>query len=187
MKDVIKLFWTFLKIGAVMFGGGYAMLPILSRELVDKLKWTTDEELTDYFAISQCTPGVIAVNVATFIGCKRKGFFGGLFATLGVVFVPTIIIMIIAIFLTNFAENEYVKDALAGISVCVCVLIINAVVKLWKKSVVDIKTGVLFAIAFILSVVPLFVPSVYKISPVLLVIGGGLAGLLIKLIGGKKK
>ena len=183
LKVLFTLFWTFLKIGAVMFGGGYAMLPILTRELVDKLNWTTDEEITDFFAISQCTPGVIAVNVATFIGNKRKGFFGGLVATLGVVFVPTLIILTIAICLSNFADNEYVKDALAGIGVCVCVLIVNAVLRLWKKSVVDIPTFIIFAICFALMVVSNF--TSVSISPILLVLGGGLAGVLLK--GGKKK
>ena len=179
LKTLLDLFWVFLNIGAVMFGGGYAMLPILTRELVEKRNWTTDEELTDYFAISQCTPGVIAVNVATFIGNKKKGFFGGLFATLGVVFVPTIIILIIAMFLSNFAENEFVKDALKGISVCVCVLIINAVVKLWSKSVVDKTTFFIFLIAFLLSASTLVFPT-FKISPVLLVLAGGLVGIIIK-------
>lgn len=186
MKTLFQLFWTFMKIGAVTFGGGYAMLPILSRELVETRGWTTDEELTDYFAIGQCTPGVIAVNVATFIGNKRKGFIGGLFATLGMVFVPTIIITIIAMCLANFADNEYVKDALAGISVCVCVLVVNAVMKLWKNSVVDAVSFAVFAIAFIISIASdFFLP--FDISPVWLVIAGGIAGVVIKTIGGRKK
>ena len=179
LKTLLDLFWVFLNIGAVMFGGGYAMLPILTRELVEKRNWTTEEELVDCFAISQCTPGVIAVNVATFIGNKRKGFFGGLFATLGVVFAPTIIILIIALFLSNFAENEFVKDALKGISVCVCVLIINAVVKLWSKSVVDKTTFVIFLVAFLLSASTLVFPT-FKISPILLVVSGGIVGIIIK-------
>lgn len=189
LKTFFQLFWVFLKIGAVMFGGGYAMLPILSRELVEKLNWTTEEELVDCFAISQCTPGVIAVNVATFIGNKKKGFFGGLFATIGVIFVPTIIILLIAMFLSNFAQNEYVKDALKGISVCVCVLILNAIVKLWGKSIVDKTSFVLFLIAFLLSASSL-VFSNFSISPVLLVLCGGIVGIFIgkeKTKGGKKK
>lgn len=189
LKALLNLFWVFMKIGAVMFGGGYAMLPILTRELVEKRSWTTDEELVDCFAISQCTPGVIAVNVATFIGNKKKGFLGGLFATVGVVFVPTVIIMLIAIFITNFADNEYVKDALKGISVCVCVLIINAITKLWGKSIVDKTTFIMFIVAFLLSASSLVFTN-FKISPVLLVIAGGIVGIFIKKIktkGGKKK
>lgn len=187
MKALLELFWAFLKIGAVTFGGGYAMLPILSRDLVEKLHWTTDEELTDYFAIGQCTPGIIAVNVATFIGNKRKGFLGGVFATLGMVFVPTIIITVIAMFLTNFADNEYVKDALGGISVCVCVLVVNAIIKLWKNSVVDAISFSIFAVALILSLLSNYKVLPFSISPVILVVVGGLVGIIVKQLGGKNK
>lgn len=185
LKTLLDLFWTFAKIGAVTFGGGYAMLPILSKELVEKRNWTTDEELTDYFAIGQCTPGIIAVNVATFVGNKRKGFLGGLCATLGMVFIPTIIITIIAMCLTNFADNEYVKDALAGISVCVCVLVVNAIIKLWKNSIVDGISFAIFAGAFLLSISSYFLP--FDISPVVLVLGGGVLGVIFKQLGGKSK
>lgn len=186
MKILIDLFWTFARIGVVTFGGGYAMLPILTRELVEKRGWVTDEEMTDYFAIGQCTPGVIAVNVATFVGNKQKGFLGGLFATLGMVFFPLIIITVIAMFLTNFADNEYVKDALAGISVCVCVLVVNAIIKLWKNSIADKIAFLIFAVAFLLSILSDYVLP-FSISPVILVLLGGVAGVVIKQIGGKKK
>ena len=95
MKELLKLFLAFAKIGAVTFGGGYAMLPILQRDIVAKHKWATEDELLDYFAIGQCTPGVIAVNTATFVGYKNKGILGGIFATLGVVFPSIVIITII--------------------------------------------------------------------------------------------
>ena len=186
MKFLFDLFWTFARIGVVTFGGGYAMLPILTRELVEKRGWTTDEEMTDYFAIGQCTPGIIAVNVATFVGNKQKGFLGGLFATLGMVFFPLIIITVIAMFLTNFADNEYVKDALAGISVCVCVLVVNAIIKLWKNSIADKIAFLIFAVAFLLSILSDYVLP-FSISPVILVLLGGVAGVVIKQIGGKKK
>ena len=137
MKDIWELFLVFMQMGAVTFGGGYAMLPILTRELVDKRGWATDDELTDYYAIGQCTPGVIALNVATFVGNKKKGIPGALAASVGVVFVPVIIITVIAAFLRNFADYPLVKDAFAGIRVCVCVLVVNAVLRLWKKSVVN--------------------------------------------------
>ena len=182
---LLDLFLTFMKIGAFTFGGGYAMLPILSRELVDKKGWATDDELNDYFAIGQCTPGVIAVNVSTFIGNKRKGFLGGVIATIGVVFIPTIIILIIVMFLNHFAENEYVKDALAGIQACVCVLILNAVIKLWKKSIVDAVSFGMFLLALILSCISWF--TSFSISPVILILSGGVLGIIIKQLGGKKK
>lgn len=117
------------------FGGGYAMLPILQREVVENKGWATEEELADWFAIGQCTPGVIAVNTATFAGRKVLGNIGGVVATLGVVFPSLIIISLLAGVITTFAEVAWVKNAFAGIRVCVCVLIFNAVVKLWKKSV----------------------------------------------------
>ena len=103
MNIYLDLFWTFAKIGAFTFGGGAAMLPILQQEIVDKKGWCSEEELTDYYAIGQCTPGIIAVNTATFVGVKQKGNLGGVVATLGVVFPSVVIITIIAAFLRNFA------------------------------------------------------------------------------------
>lgn len=133
MKELIQLFVSFAKVGVMTFGGGYAMIPILERELVDKKGWASSEELMDYYAVGQCTPGVIAVNTATFIGQKRGGIIGGIIATLGVVFPSLVIITLIAGILTNFADIPAVKHAFAGIRVCVCVLIFNAVTKLWKS------------------------------------------------------
>ena len=122
--------------GAVTFGGGYAMLPILEREIVENKKWGTEEELADYYAIGQCTPGVIAVNVATFIGRKTAGNSGGVAATLGVVFPSVVIITLLAGVIEYYSSLEWVAHAFAGIRVCVCVLIFNAVLKLFKKSII---------------------------------------------------
>ena len=161
MKELLSIFLVFFKIGIVNFGGGYAMLPLLSKELVDKRGWTTDQELADYFAIGQCTPGAIAVNVATFIGQKRKGLVGGIVATLGLVAPAFIIIFIIATLLTNFASNEYVQHALAGIRIAVFALVLFAIFKLAKKTLIDIWTIALAIVVGILAitvdVVPLFV------------------------------
>ncbi len=126
MKKYWELFIAFARIGVMTFGGGYAMIPILERELIDKRGWTTNEELMDYYAVAQCTPGVIAVNTATFIGYKLYGVLGGIVATMGVIFPSLIIITAIAGILTNFADVPAVKSAFAGIRVCVCVLIFNA-------------------------------------------------------------
>ena len=145
MKELWTLFWTFAKMGVMTFGGGMAMLPILQREVVENKHWATEEELTDYYAIGQCTPGIIAVNTATFIGQKFKGIPGGIIATLGVVFPSLVIITILAGLINNFADLAWVQNAFAGIQVCVCVLIFNATVKLLKKSVVDKPTAVIFA------------------------------------------
>ena len=128
------LFLTFAKVGVMTFGGGYAMLPILQREVVEKKGWATDEELTDYFAVGQCTPGIIAVNTATFIGYKYKGIPGGVLATLGLVFPSLIIITAIAAFLSNFADIPAVRHALAGINAAVVALIAASVLKLGKST-----------------------------------------------------
>lgn len=173
MREIIKLFLAFVKIGAVTFGGGYAMLPILQRDIVKKHGWATDDELVDYFAIGQCTPGIIAVNTATFIGYKQKGVWGGIFATLGVIFPSIVIISVIAAFITNYAELPVVRYAFNGIRVCVCILILNAVLKLSKSSLVDKWTSGIFAVVFILSMF-------FNISAAILVLAAGLAGYIIK-------
>ena len=180
MKDLLELYWAYLKIGCVNFGGGYAMLPLLERELVTKRGWTTMEELRDYFAIGQCTPGVIALNVSTFIGQKRKGVAGAIAAMLGFLTAPIAIILVIAAFLRNFA-------AFAGSRVCVCVLILQAVLRLWKSSVVDVFTMVLYAVILALSAVSTFTSLLpFKIPAAVLVILAGLAGLAASLVKNKK-
>ena len=172
MKKYADVFITFAKVGVMTFGGGYAMLPILQREVVENKGWVTDEELTDYFAIGQCTPGVIAVNTATFVGKKLYGIPGAIFATLGMVFPSLVIITLIAALINNFSDIPAVKNIFAGIRVCVCVLILNAVVKLWKKTVVDRSTLAIFICVFVLSVL-------VDITPVVFVLLSAIAGLLI--------
>lgn len=173
MNKLLDLFFTFARIGGLTFGGGYAMLPMLQREVVEKRGWATEEELMDYYAIGQCTPGIIAVNTATFIGQKTAGALGGIIATLGVVFPSLVIISIIAAFIQNFADLALVQNAFAGIRVCVCVLIFNAVLKLWKKSVVDGPTMVIFLLVVIGSVLT-------DLSPIVFVILAGVAGVFLK-------
>ena len=173
MSTFWELFIVFFRMGAVTFGGGYAMLPILRREVVEGKGWCTDEELTDYFAIGQCTPGIIAVNTATFIGFKQRGVLGGIVATFALTLPSLIIIGIIAALLQNFADYAIVQNAFAGIRVAVCVLILNAVVKLLKSSVVDKLTLIIFIAVFILA-------TVLDVSPVLFVVAAGLMGALIR-------
>ena len=187
MKDLWELFWTYLKIGCVNFGGGYAMLPLLERELVNKKGWTTMDELRDYFAIGQCTPGVIALNVSTFIGQKRKGVAGAVAAALGFLSCPILIILVIAAFLTNFAELEVVQHAFAGIRVCVCVLILQAVLRLWKSSVVDAFTMMLYAVILALNALNTFTSILpVKLPAAVLVILAGLVGLAASLLKNRK-
>lgn len=147
-KEALSLFGIFFKVGAVTFGGGYAMLPILEKELVDKRHLTTRDELMDFYAISQTTPGVIAVNVATFIGCEKFGILGGIFATLGVITPSIIIITVIASTLTNFAHIPAVQKALSGINIAVAALITKSFFTFFKRSVKGLATAVIFLTAF---------------------------------------
>ena len=172
MKKLWQLFLAFARVGVMTFGGGYAMIPILEREIVDRRGWASGEELMDYYAVGQCTPGVIAVNTATFIGYKVAGPLGGVAATLGVVFPSLVIITVIAGVLTHFAEIPAVKSAFAAIRVCVCVLIFNAVLKLWKGAVKDKAALGLFLLVFVLSIF-------LDISPVFYVIFCAGAGILL--------
>lgn len=172
MKEYLDMFLAFARVGALTFGGGYAMLPILQAEVVEKKKWITNEEMMDFYAIGQCLPGLIAVNTASFIGQKLKGTKGGYACALGVVFPSLVIITIIAAFISGFSDLPAVRNAFAGIRVCVCVLILNAVVKLWKKAIVDWKTFVLFAVVFAGS-------TFTDINPILFVVGAALTGIAL--------
>ena len=179
MNELLDLYITFARIGCVTFGGGYAMLPILERELVDKRHWTTMDDLRDYFSIGQCTPGVIAMNVSTFIGQKKNGVKGAIAAGLGFLTGPLIIITLIAAFLQNFAQYPVVQHAFAGIRVCVCVLILQAVLRLWKKSVVDAAALAIFLAVFALNAFSPLLPV--KIPAAVLVILAGCTGMIISL------
>lgn len=179
MKELFDLFWTFCKIGALTFGGGYAMLPIIQREIVENKKWSTEKEILDYYAVGQCTPGVIAVNTATFIGYKLRGITGGIIATIGVVFPSLIIILTIASFLQNFADMAIVQSAFAGIRVAVVALIITTVIKLLKSSIKDYLGVIIAILAFIIS-------AFLGLSPVYVVIAAGLTGFIFKYIRGEK-
>ena len=179
MKKYWELFITFAKVGVMTFGGGMAMLPILQREIMENKGWVTEDELTDYFAIGQCTPGIIAVNTATFVGQKLCGALGGIVATLGVVFPSLVIITILAGLINTFSDLAWVQNAFAGIQVCVCVLILNAVVKLLKKSVVDKRTLVIFLLV-------LAGGYALNVSPVVFVVLSALAGIVLKQLEVKK-
>ncbi len=180
MKIYLELLVSFFKVGIMTFGGGYAMLPMLQREIVENKGWATDEELMDYFAIGQCTPGVIAVNTATFIGSKIKGIFGGIVATIAVVLPSLIIISLLAGVIEAFSHLVWVQYAFGGIRVCVCVLILNAVVKLYKKAVVDIPTFIIFLAVTVAA-------SFFDLSPIIYVLLAAVVGIALQLIGGLKK
>ncbi len=178
--SLLKLYAAFFRIGAFTFGGGYAMLPMLEKECVEKSGWTTREELLDYFAIGQCTPGVIAVNTATFVGYSERGLLGSALATLGVITPSLIIITIIAALLANFADYKIVQDAFAGIRVAVCVLIVNAVIRLIRQNVKNILGVLLLIIGFI-------IVGILGLSPIYVVVGAGLAGIAMYYFAKKEK
>ncbi len=175
MKELFKLYKAFFMIGAFTFGGGYAMLPMLEKEVVNKNKWATMEEISNYFAIGQCTPGIIAVNTATFVGYKQKKDIGGIIATLGVVTPSMIIILVLSGILQQIFDYPIVKSAFLGISVGVCALLVQALFKLAKSGIKDAYTTV---VAVISAVVSVFL----KLSPILIVVITAVITLLYKAI-----
>ena len=196
MNLYLDLFLTFARIGVCTFGGGYAMLPILQRELVENKKWATEGELADYYAVGQCTPGIIAVNTATFVGRGQAGVIGGVFATLGLVFPSLVIIMVIAAFLQNFMHITWVIHAFNGVRAGVVALILSSVIKLFKNAVIDWPTRIIYAVVLVLAAWGTFFPmpqgalgAVLGVvtSPVFLVIAAGAAGLCVCAVKGGLK
>lgn len=171
MKELFELFFVFFKMGSVTFGGGYAMLPIIQEEIVNKRNWATNEEILNYYAIGQSTPGIIAVNTATFIGYKRKDIIGGIIATLGIVSPSIVIISLIANIFKNFQEYEVIQHALNGIGVVVAILILNSVIKMYKDSIIDKLTLSFFIIALV-------VLSIFNINPIYLIISSAIISVL---------
>ena len=176
MKELWELFKVFAQIGVLTFGGGYAMLPMIQEEIVDKRGWATDEEILDYYAIGQSTPGIISVNTATFIGYKRKGILGAIVATLGIVFPSIVIITVIAIFFDQFEHYQIVQHAFAGIRVAVAALILNAIISMWQNAIKDYLGIIIFLLSFA-------VVAFLDISPIWVVIISFLFGVIFK---GKK-
>lgn len=196
MNILIDLFLTFARIGVCTFGGGYAMLPILQRELVENKKWATETELADYYAVGQCTPGIIAVNTATFVGRSQAGVAGGVVATLGLVFPSIAIIMVIAAFLQNFMHLEFVIHAFNGVRAGVVALIASSVIKLFKNAVMDWPTRIIYAVVLVLAGYGALFSLPQGIlgtvlgaatSPVFLVIAAGAAGLCARAAKGGLK
>ena len=177
---LFDLFITFAKVGVMTFGGGYAMLPILQREIVENKSWATEEDLADYYAIGQCTPGIIAINTATFVGTKQKGIIGGIVASLGMVFPSLVIITAIAALLSNFADIPLVQHAFSGIRVAVVVLIFNSVLKLIKGAVKDYCALGIFLLILLLA---LFT----DIGTVYLVVISAILGIVINTLRKRKE
>jgi len=152
MKNLWELAIIFLKIGCFMFGGGAAMLPLLQRELVDRKHWLSEEKLVDFYSIGQSTPGIIAVNVATFTGYYREGIKGAIIATLALVTAPIIVILSLAHILALYTDNIYVIKAFSGIRIVVVALIAEAVCKLWKTAIKNKIDILFFVTALVLAV-----------------------------------
>ena len=179
MKEYMDIFWAFLRVGMFTFGGGYAIVPVVERELIKKREWTNMEELMDYYTISQITPGLIGVNLSTFVGYKKKGVLGGVIATLGYVLPGATLITIAALFISNFADIPAVRNAFAGIRIAVGALILDTVIKLLKNVFRDFKALIIYIIVFAVSLLPRgVIPAIIK-SPVSLVLVSGVAGLII--------
>ena len=174
MPILVDLFLTIARIGVCTFGGGYAMLPILQREVVERRGWTTESELMDYYAIGQCTPGVIAVNTATFIGYKTHGLPGAVCATAGLITPSLIIITVIAAFIQQFAHLAVVQRAFSGIRIAVCALVLQSVWKLARKGVTDKPTAVILLVTFA-------AVAFAGVSPVVMIVLAAAAGILIGL------
>lgn len=172
MNILLELYLTFVKIGFMTFGGGYAMLPILEREVVDKKKWATSEEILDYYAIGQSTPGVIAINTATFCGYKKAKNIGGVVASLGFITPSIIIITLIAGFLKNFSHIAAIQHAFSGIRIAVSALVLYSVIKMLKKNATTPFKFLIFLMTFLALVY-------FDLSPVIIVIVVASLGIII--------
>ena len=171
MKTYLELIWTFIKIGASTFGGGYAMVPVLDRELVRGRGWITMDEVMDYYTIAQVTPGIIAVNVSTFVGYRRGGILGGILATVSFILPGVTLMALVSLFVGRFAAYPVVQHAFAGIRIAVGALILDTVIKLLQGFYKKALSLAIFAAAFALS-------AVLGASPVYVVLGAGLLGWL---------
>ncbi len=180
LKQLIELYFVFVKIGSFTFGGGLAMMPIMQRELIEKRVWLTEEELVDYFAIGQSTPGIIAVNVATFVGYKRLGWFGGIIGTLGVVTPSWVIIMLLAGAISSVDKYPLAQKALKGINVAVAALLTSVIVKFSKKTIKNLWNAVFMLLAFALI-------YFFKVQSVWIIIAALLTGCLLTLYRQKKR
>ena len=196
MNILPDLFLTFGKVGVMTFGGGYAMLPILQREVAEKKGWATEDQLADYYAVGQCTPGVIAVNTATFVGSSQAGVAGGVWATLGLVFPSIVIILVVAAFLQGFMDIPWVIHAFNGVRAGVVALILSSVLKLLKGAVMDWTTRIIYSVTLALAVLGMFLSAPegtlgmvmgVLCSPVTLVVLAGASGLFIRGVRGELK
>ena len=183
MKALLELFLTFFKLGLFTFGGGYAMLPQLKETVIEKKKWLTEDEVLNMIAISESTPGPIAINMATFIGHKQKGFWGSLFATLGVVLPSVIIIFVISLFFEQFVSNKYVSYAFVGIKCAVAFLILKTGIEMFVKMKKKALNVIMFLIIFALII--LFDIFAVDFSSIIFILVGGIIGIIVYAVNNK--
>jgi len=179
MKKNLAILYAFLRIGLFTFGGGYAVIPVVERELIKKRAWVTMDEVIDFFTVSQIMPGLIGVNLSIFIGNKQNGVFAGLLAALGFVLPGVTLITLVALFINNFADIPVVQHAFAGIRIAVAALILDTVISLVKGVFKQWKTLVIYIFVFVLSLLPGGLLPGFIGSPAFLVVSSGLAGLII--------
>jgi chromate transporter len=179
-KHIFELFWIFFKIGAFTFGGGLAMLPLIRRELVERKKWISDEDMLDMLALAECTPGVIAVNSATYVGYSVGGFWGSLLATIGVILPSIIVITIISFFYQAFLENKVITQIFYGVRIGAVVLILNALMKLYKVLKKDYMSYGFIVVALVFALL-------LDIPTITIIIFGMLIGAIFAVISAKKE
>ncbi len=180
MEIYKQLFWAFFRIGGLTFGGGLAQLPMLKFEIVQKYHWMDEDELLDVYAIGQCTPGIIAINTATYVGYKQAGVPGGIVATIGMVMPSLLIITAVAICLQAVIDNVWVQHAIMGIRAVVCALMLNTAYTMTKKTVKSKFAVVIFALALV-AAFPSVVPTI------VIVVISAIIGIIynVKIMGGK--
>lgn len=187
LRALLRIYCSFFRVGALTFGGGYSIIPMLEKEAIDRYRWLNKEELLDFFAVSQCIPGIIASNMAIMVGNKAGGVPGAAAAVLGVISPSVLIIMSIAAFLANFSDLAIVQNAFWGIRVIVAALIVSVILNMLKTGVIDKVTAVIFAAVFLCSTLLPLLPL--SVSPIWYVLGSALCGLIVDRIrkGRKRK
>lgn len=173
--SLLNIFLVFLKVGAILLGGGYVILPLLTSEIVEKRSWITKDELVNYYSLSQCLPGIIAVNTAIFTGYKLKGKFGALAAVVGMCLSPFLVIISLASILAKLTTNPIVINVFWGVGIGLLIMLLLTVKEIWDKSIVDKFTFFLFLLVFFLTVF-------FDFSPVFAVVGSAFIGVIYKFI-----
>jgi chromate transporter len=184
LKNALILFITFFKIGAFTFGGGYAMIPVIEKEMCEKHKWLKGEEILDIFAISESTPGPIAINSATFVGYRVAGVIGAACATFGVVLPSFVIISVISLVLKEFSQYQGVQYAFMGIRAGVLALVIKAFISMYKKCPKGLFSYIIMGSAFVVST---FIDIMgINVSVIYIIVACALVGLIHSLIQRKR-